>query len=705
VSELGASDQPLSEAPSNTVRLNDSQRLHLRVSLQYMDQLLQDVEGVLHSAESKSPFPRYLMDLSPAQGRVLEDYIRRFRSQLVRALAWQKIDPPSPGVPATRAISTRLHFVDNALADMRPKEMRGSGSLSEEAAAELTGVMHELSSLAENMMNFVYQEVGESLVSRIEGLAGDEIEKEQSLLRRVERVVTLRGLVEFRPRIEMLLSRLEDKTYEVAVFGRVSSGKSSFLNGLLGTALLPVGVNPITAVPTRIRYGKEVGAFLRYGNGEMREVPLDEFRATISESGNPGNQRTVTRALLEVPSERLSEGIVLVDTPGLGSLAQRGAAETIAYLPSCDLALLLIDAGSTLTAEDIGTLRLILEAGIPALVLLSKSDLLRPDDIQSTVSYIESQIGHELRTSLPVHPLSSIKDRHVLLEKFFAEELLPRLQRATELKVESVASKLRRLQHDVIASLETKIRRAEHNNVISTPRPDLVENRLREISGGVGELGPWLQRRIETLRGASPTIISKTAQELSERLSESPSDFILPSDITEHLQVIVNREIDSLIAKVNEVALKAVDATSHIGTELGRADTPSREELELLIRNVPRFISVIAPTSISIGFRRYLGQQSITNHLEKSMKRSFGSLLQAELGDYTIGLSQWAQRLAQGIQSSVNSYVETFRVAVQESMSETASQTGPAELRDDIQTLLTGKTEQPVSEYAVLKGA
>jgi hypothetical protein len=114
---------------------------------------------------------------------VLEDYIRRFRAQLIRALAWQKIDPPSPEVPATRAISTRLHFVDNAIADLRPKEMRGSGSLSEEATAELTGVVHELSSLAENMMNFVYQEIGQSLGSRIEGLASDDLEKEQSLLR------------------------------------------------------------------------------------------------------------------------------------------------------------------------------------------------------------------------------------------------------------------------------------------------------------------------------------------------------------------------------------------------------------------------------------------------------------------------------------------------------------------------------------------
>ncbi len=705
MTEPQTTDQPLSSIPGNDAQLDDSQKLHLRVGLQYMDQLLQDVEGVLHSSESKSPFPRYRMDLSPAQGRVLEDYIRRFRAQLVRALAWQKIDPPQPDVPATRAISTRLHFVDNALADMRPKEMRGSGSLSEDAATELNGVVHELSSLAESMMNFVYQEAGTSLGSRIEGLAGGEDDEGREILRRIEQVVTRLGLVEFRPRIEMLLSRLEDKTFEVAVFGRVSSGKSSFLNALLDTALLPVGVNPITAVPTRIRYGKEVAAFLRYGNGEMNEVPLDEFRTEISESGNPGNQRTVTRALLEVPSTRLSEGIVLVDTPGLGSLAQRGAAETIAYLPSCDLALLLIDAGSTLTAEDIGTLGLILEAGIPALVLLSKSDLLHPDDVQSTVSYIESQIRRELRTSLPVHPLSSVADHRVLLDTFFAEDLRPRLQRAQELKLASVASKLKRLQHDVIASLETKIRRAEHAGVGSMPHPELIEGRLREISGSIGELAPWLDRRIETLRGASSRLLATVAQEIANRFIAAPFDSVSSSEIVERLQAAVSRELEMLIARVNEAVATAVEDTCRIGSELGRTDVPEQSELDLLIRNVPPFTTAIVPVPVTLGLRRYLGGNAIRNHLEKSLRKQFGPAFQEELSSYAIALSQWARRLAQRIQLSVNSYVETYRVAVQEAMPEMTSQTDPAELRDDIQTLLTGATEPPVGNHAVMKGA
>ena len=74
------------------------------------------------------------------------------------------------------------------------------------------------------------------------------------LLAKIERIVTERGLVEFRSTIASITDRLEDQSLEIAVFGRVSSGKSSLLNAILGEEILPVGVTPITAVPTRLRY-------------------------------------------------------------------------------------------------------------------------------------------------------------------------------------------------------------------------------------------------------------------------------------------------------------------------------------------------------------------------------------------------------------------------------------------------------------------
>ena len=75
---------------------------------------------------------------------------------------------------------------------------------------------------------------------------------------------------------------------------------------------------------------------------------------------------------------------MLVDTPGVGSLARSGGSETFAYLPYCDLGVVLIDAASTLTPDDLDLLRLLYEAAVPAQVVLSKADLLTPADRERT---------------------------------------------------------------------------------------------------------------------------------------------------------------------------------------------------------------------------------------------------------------------------------------------------------------------------------
>ena len=378
--------------------LNENQQTRLRITCRHIDKLLSNIEDILHGATSQSPFPRYIVDINPAQIRVIENHIRRLRSQLVRTIAWQQIRPELPDIPATRAILTHLTFVDIAIEELKPSYMRGSGAVPEDALGELNGVVHELRSLVSGIEHYLKQELSTDLEKRLEHL--EQAGLNVALLRLLEQIATRNGLVEFRPRIDALASRLEDDSFEVALFGRVSSGKSSLLNALLGTNVLPVGVNPITAVPTKLRFGTSPKAAVAYGDGRSAVVSIEELSRLVTEQGNPGNLANIVRAIVEVPSPRLQRGILLVDTPGLGSLAKRGATETLAYLPSADLALLLIDAGTTLSEEDIGTLRLLYAAGIPALILLSKADLLANGDLHQATVYIVEHIKQELVSAL-----------------------------------------------------------------------------------------------------------------------------------------------------------------------------------------------------------------------------------------------------------------------------------------------------------------
>src|ERR1700683_1731785 len=77
----------------------------------------------------------------------------------------------------------------------------------------------------------------------------------------------------------------------VAVLGRFKAGKSSFLNHFLGRSFLPVGVVPVTAVVTEIRYGSREEARVHLHDGREIVVPLDAIARYVSEKENPENAK------------------------------------------------------------------------------------------------------------------------------------------------------------------------------------------------------------------------------------------------------------------------------------------------------------------------------------------------------------------------------------------------------------------------------
>ncbi|HWA96004.1 MAG TPA: dynamin family protein [Terracidiphilus sp.] len=643
--------------------LNEAQQRRLLITCQYIDKLLGNIENALHSPESRSPFLRYIVDISPAESRVLEDHIRRIRTQLLRALDWQRMKPEPPEIPLTRAVTTDLAFIDISIEELRPSYMRGSGAVPEDAIAELNGVVHELRTLAQSMNRYVRQELGGDLELRLRKL--EESSCDVALLKTIEQIATRHGLVEFRPRIDSLVSRLEDNNLEVALFGRVSSGKSSLLNALLDTNVLPIGINPITAVPTKLFYGPELRATVTYGSGNEDVVSVDEFAQLITEQGNPGNLRNVVRAWLEVPSPRLSHGIVLVDTPGLGSLARRGAAETLAYLPSCDLALILIDAGTSLNDEDIGTLRLLYEGGIPAVVLLSKADLLGADDLQRAAIYIQQQLQTELGLSVKVHAVSSLPKSTTLLDQFFESELLPRFRQARELRNQSIARKIGALRDAVAAALAVTADLRDHGTSEVVEHAGELEEQLRLVTGEIGEQRAVLSQAFFQLAEMPQSIVTATAESAVSWMQSRRYFQVTSLQLSQWLHHVVWQAMDKNIEGIRAACGRAVTTLQTVAQKMERTDAPSAEEIEGLLRNIPRFELAELPVDINVGAFRFLGRNFLLSQIRRSLESSIGAVLKQELHLYGQALDQWAVQFVSRMTLLVNSYAGAYRVQLQ----------------------------------------
>ena len=643
--------------------LNETQQRRLIITCQYIDKMLREIEQVLHSATSLSPFPRYVVDITPAQARVVEDHIRRFRSQLLRALDWQHMKPEPPEIPVTRSITVDLTFINIAIEELRPGYMRGCGAVPEDAVNELNGVVHELRSLAGSMERYLRQELGTNLESRLKKL--EETGYDVALLRLIEQLITRHGLVEFRSRIDSLASRLEDNNLEVALFGRVSSGKSSLLNALLNTDVLPVGINPITAVPTKLRYGTTLRADVAYGHGREETVTLEELAKLVSEQGNPGNLRNVVRAVVEVPSPRLKEGIVLVDTPGLGSLARRGAAETLAYLPSCDLALLLIDAGTALNEEDIGTLRLLYEGGIPAIVLLSKADLLAEGDLHRVTAYIQEQLQAELGLGMNVHPVSSLPDHAILLDHFFERELLPRFDQARNLRNASVARKIGALRSSMIAALETTLDQTKRRGKDIPHDVHDLEEQLRLVTGEIGEQRTVLSHAFFELAETPERVLNETADCTLQWMQMNSNARVTSLQLSKWLHDAVWKSVQRPIEGVRSVSQRAIFTLQTVAQEMGRIDVPAPEEVESLLRDMPRFELALLPEPLNMSHWMFLGAGFVRSRIRKALRESIGPLVKQELHLYGDALSRWSNQFVSKIVLLVSSYADAYRVQLQ----------------------------------------
>ena len=105
----------------------------------------------------------------------------------------------------------------------------------------------------------------------------------------------------------------------------------------------------------------------------------------------------------------------------------------MAYLPQCDLGVVLIGAGSPLNDEDLSTILRLYEAAIPVKVLLSKADPLSPSDLESALQYTARQLRAHLGVEIGVHPVSTAPSHTHLLEQWFSLEIAPLYEKHQQL--------------------------------------------------------------------------------------------------------------------------------------------------------------------------------------------------------------------------------------------------------------------------------
>jgi len=210
-------------------------------------------------------------------------------------------------------------------------------------------------------------------------------------------------------RLEELQRRLREQHCYLAVLGQFKRGKSTLVNALLGEAVLPAAIVPLTSIPTFLYGGEKPAARVQFEDGQAEERldgaevgGLAEFLARfVTESANPHNQLGVRSVEVTYPAPVLQHGLVLIDTPGLGSTFRHNTEATINFLPQCDAALFVVSADPPITEVEVEFLKLVRRKLARVFFILNKVDYLDAEECRDAVAFLQQVLGEQANFSPP----------------------------------------------------------------------------------------------------------------------------------------------------------------------------------------------------------------------------------------------------------------------------------------------------------------
>ena len=178
--------------------------------------------------------------------------------------------------------------------------------------------------------------------------------------------------------LDDLLFQIDD-LFMLVVAGEFNSGKSAFINALLGDAILETGVTPTTAEITILRYGHP-------------------SRTSQTQKG---------QKIVEIPN-KLLEDISIVDTPGTNAILREHEELTTDFIPRSDLVLFVTSVDRPFTESERKFLESIRDWGKKIVIIINKIDIVdNPSDLEKVKAFVSTNAEKLLGVSPKMFILSA----------------------------------------------------------------------------------------------------------------------------------------------------------------------------------------------------------------------------------------------------------------------------------------------------------
>ncbi len=176
--------------------------------------------------------------------------------------------------------------------------------------------------------------------------------------------------VDDRRRLRDVAKDLGEMFFLVAVIGEFNSGKSTFINAMLGDKLLPMGITPTTEAIELIRY-----------NDEPIYKPVTTNDGDLRQWGHPNTG---------------APGVAIVDTPGTGSVFKQHDTVAKDFLHRSDLVMFVISSKRAFADTERLYMELARNYGKKTIIIMNQIDLLDPNERAEVRKFIERQVKETL---------------------------------------------------------------------------------------------------------------------------------------------------------------------------------------------------------------------------------------------------------------------------------------------------------------------
>lgn len=331
-----------------------------------------------------------------------------------------------------------------------------------------------------------------------------------------------------------LINRLKTDKLRVLIVGRFSSGKSTFVNALIGEKLLPATPTPTTGVLCNITYAteenKKVILYPKQGMGLNGDKPfdiqVDELEKYIKIDHFNGSEVTSQYKKMKLlwPLKLCANGVELIDSVGLDDPDSRDDI-TLDYAKSVDAVLYLMKSQDTGSKKDLDTIKLLQSLGYESLFFI----ITYYDHIKDSASMGEqSEEDFQKFVFKTLSPFTELDSQGI---KF----------------VDSRTALLGRIKQDdrkVVESGIQDVEKALESFLVEQKGRAKILTSLRSLSSVNRAVRKVVPSRIEMLQAST--------EELEKRYEEAK----LPLDILETKRQLMVKKIDSAIA---DIAREAFD--------------------------------------------------------------------------------------------------------------------------------------------------